>query len=116
MTKPNQPRGEEGKPASADVGLRRTQPVSADQDASGLGPGAKASYRGDAPQRHRPARNAAKRVLSTPGTCGRRPSPTSSIGVAGIGTAPMSTTEYQQAVEAIAVMIARHDAPHAEAA
>jgi hypothetical protein len=38
------------------------------------------------------------------------------IRVAGIGTAPMSTTEYQQAVEAVAVLIGRHDAPHAEAA
>jgi hypothetical protein len=36
--------------------------------------------------------------------------------VAGIGAAPMSTAEYQDAVEAVAVLIARYDARHAEAA
>jgi hypothetical protein len=40
------------------------------------------------------------------------------IRVAGVAAAPMSTTEYQQAVEAVAVLIACRDAgrPQAEAA
>jgi hypothetical protein len=103
---PNQPRDDEGKP------------VSADQDAKGLGPAAEASYRDDTPQPHRPARDPGGRVPGTPGTGGSRRRPAGRIRVAGTGTAPMSTTEYQEAVEAVAVLIARRDArrPHAEAA
>jgi hypothetical protein len=116
VTTPKQLRDDEGKPAGADTYGGRAQPVPAHQDASGLGPGVQPSYRDDAPQRHRPAQDTDGRVPGTPGTGGRPLPPAGRIRVAGTCTAPMSTTEYQLAVEAVAVLIAQHDAAHAEAA
>jgi len=118
MTAPNETRDNEGKPARPDTCPRRAQPVPADQDASGLGPGAKASYRDDAPHHHTPTADTERRMPATPGTGGSPIPPADRIRVAGTCTAPMSTTEYQQAVEAVAVLIARRDAGrlHAEAA
>jgi hypothetical protein len=110
----NQPRDDEGHPADPDTCRRRAEPGPAYQDARGLGPGVQPSYRDDAPQRHRTAREPA--VSAEPGTGRRRLPPAGKIRVAGTGTAAMSTTEYQQAVEAVAVLIAQHDAAHAEAA
>jgi hypothetical protein len=49
-------------------------------------------------------------VPGTPGTGGRPLPPAGRIRAAGTGTALMSTTEYQQAVEAVAVLIARRHA------
>lgn len=116
MTTPNQPPDGEGQPARSDPSRGPAELAPANEDADGLGPGAQASYRDDAPPRHGPAQDAGKRVPGTPGAADSRLPPASRIRVAGTGSAPMSTTEYQQAVEAVAVLIARHDARHAEAA
>lgn len=105
-------------PATCDNG-RRAQPVPARGDVSGLDRGAQASYRDEPPHQHRPHRPD-RGAEGTPGTNGsrRRVWQPGRIRVAGIGTVLMTTTEYRDAVDAVAVLLSRHGRsdPPAEAA
>jgi hypothetical protein len=85
-------------------------------DATRLDRAEQARYRGDGPDPHTPARHLDSHVPGAGTTSGSRLPPAGRIRVAGIGAAPMSTAGYQDAVEAVAVLIARRGAPHAEAA
>lgn len=95
----------------------RSEPAHA--NVSGLDRGAQASYRGNPPGQHW-LRGSGRGVAGTPGTSGSRrfEMPSGSIRVVGIATAPMSTTEYEAAVEALAVLLSvhGHSDPPAEAA
>ncbi|MBO0814761.1 MAG: hypothetical protein J2P30_06375 [Actinobacteria bacterium] len=75
---------------------------------SGLDPGAQASYRDNPSCQHQPERRD-RGAVATPGTTGkqRRALPPGRIGVAEIGTTPMSAAGYQHAVEALAVLLFR---------
>ncbi|HTW01693.1 MAG TPA: hypothetical protein VMF87_15445 [Streptosporangiaceae bacterium] len=118
VTAATQPPEDERDPAG-DACHHPARPGPAHAGVSGLDPGAQASYRDNPPCQHQPERRD-RDAAATPGTTGnrRRVLPPGRIQVAGIGTAPMSTTGYQDAVEALAVLLSGHghSDPPAEAA
>jgi hypothetical protein len=113
----SQPRDDNGRRAGAHVRRCPTQPESLHHDdATSLDRAEQTRYRGDGPDPQTAARRRDSHAPGTVTTSRSRLAPTGMIRVAGIGATPMSTAEYQDAVEVVAVLIARHDAMHAEAA
>ncbi len=108
VTAATQPPDDERNPAG-DACRHPAHAEPAHADVSGLDRGAQASYRDHPTGQHRPGRPG-RGAAGMPGMSGSRRGVLlpGRIQVAGISTAPMTTTEYQDAVEALAVLLSRH--------